>query len=79
MIKVENLSKDYLLKKKEPGLSGALKGLIKTEYKTIHAVDNLSFELGEGEIVGFIGPNGAGKSTTIKMMSGILTPTSGSV
>ena len=54
MIKVENLSKDYLLKKKEPGLSGALKGLITTEYKTIHAVDNLSFNIGEGEIVGFI-------------------------
>jgi ABC-2 type transport system ATP-binding protein len=79
MIKVENLSKDYLLKKKEPGLSGALKGLIKNEYKAIHAVDNLSFELGEGEIVGFIGPNGAGKSTTIKMMTGILTPDNGSI
>jgi ABC-2 type transport system ATP-binding protein len=79
MIDVNNLSKDYLLKKKAPGLSGAIKGLLKTNYEVIHAVDNLSFHIDEGEIVGFIGPNGAGKSTTIKMMSGILTPTSGSV
>lgn len=79
MIDVNNLSKDYLLKKKAPGLSGAIKGLLKTNYEVTHAVDNLSFHIDEGEIVGFIGPNGAGKSTTIKMMSGILTPTSGSV
>lgn len=79
MIKVENLSKDYLLKKKAPGLSGALKGLVKRNYEEIHAVKDLSFSIGEGEIVGFIGPNGAGKSTTIKMMAGILTPTNGSV
>ena len=79
MIDVNHLSKDYLLKKKEPGLKGALKGLIHPQYEVIHAVRNLSFHIDEGEIVGFIGPNGAGKSTTIKMMSGILTPTEGSV
>ena len=79
MIDVKNLSKDYLLKKKEAGLRGALKGLVKTQYKVIHAVRDLSFHIDEGEIVGFIGPNGAGKSTTIKMMSGILTPTEGRV
>jgi ABC-2 type transport system ATP-binding protein len=79
MIEVQNLCKDYLLKHKEPGLKGALKGLLKTEYETIHAVKDLSFHIDAGEIVGFIGPNGAGKSTTIKMMSGILTPTKGSV
>ena len=79
MIDVKNLSKDYLLKKKEAGLRGALKGLVKTQYKVIHAVRDLSFHINEGEIVGFIGPNGAGKSTTIKMMSGILTPTQGRV
>ena len=79
MIDVKNLSKDYLLKKKEAGLRGALKGLVKTQYKVIHAVRDLSFHIDEGEIVGFIGPNGAGKSTTIKMMSGILTPTQGRV
>lgn len=79
MIDVKNLSKDYLLKKKEAGLKGALKGLVKTHYEVIHAVHDLSFHIDKGEIVGFIGPNGAGKSTTIKMMSGILTPTQGSV
>ena len=79
MIDVQDLSKDYMQKHKDPGLSGALKGLVKPEYKVVHAVRDLSFHIGEGEIVGFIGPNGAGKSTTIKMMSGILTPTKGCV
>ena len=79
MIDVQNLRKDYILKKKEPGLKGALKGLVKREHIPIHAVKDLTFHIDKGEIVGFIGPNGAGKSTTIKMMSGILTPTKGSV
>ena len=79
MIEAQNLCKDYALKLKEPGLKGALKGLVMPGYKTIHAVRDLSFHRGKGEIVGFIGPNGAGKSTTIKMMSGILTPTKGRV
>ena len=77
MIDVENLCKDYVLKSKEPGLKGAMKGLVKPNHKIIHAVKDLSFHIDTGEIVGFIGPNGAGKSTTIKMMSGILTPTQG--
>ncbi len=79
MIEVKDLSKDYLLKKKAPGLKGAITGLVKNNYETLHAVQDLNFSIDEGEIVGFIGPNGAGKSTTIKMMSGILTPTKGSV
>ena len=79
MIDVKNLSKDYTIKRKGAGLSGALKGLVTRNTDVIHAVKDLSFHIDEGEIVGFIGPNGAGKSTTIKMMSGILTPTSGSV
>ena len=79
MIEAQNFCKDYALKLKEPGLKGALKGLVMPGYKTIHAVRDLSFHIGKGEIVGFIGPNGAGKSTTIKMMSGILTPTKGRV
>lgn len=79
MIDVENLCKDYVQKSKEPGLKGAMKGLVKPNHKIIHAVKDLSFHIDTGEIVGFIGPNGAGKSTTIKMMSGILTPTQGQV
>ncbi len=79
MIDVVNLCKDYTLKRKEPGLKGAFKGLVNPGIEKIHAVADLSFHIDAGEIVGFIGPNGAGKSTTIKMMSGILTPSSGSV
>lgn len=79
MIEVKNLSKDYHVVKKEEGIKGALKSLIKKESQKIPAVQNLSFSIAPGEIVGFIGPNGAGKSTTIKMMSGILTPTSGEI
>lgn len=79
MISVNNLHKEYHVVKKEQGLSGALKGLFKAEKQTINAVNGLNFHVNKGEIVGFIGPNGSGKSTTIKMMTGILTPTSGEV
>lgn len=79
MIEIKSLCKEYHVVKKEEGIKGALKGLIKKESKIVPAVQNLNFNIKEGEIVGFIGPNGAGKSTTIKMMSGILTPTSGQV
>ncbi|MBR2762044.1 MAG: ATP-binding cassette domain-containing protein [Solobacterium sp.] len=79
MIDVKNLSKDYVLKRKEPGLRGAIKGLFRPDHRIVPAVRDISFHIDPGEIVGFIGPNGAGKSTTIKMMSGILTPTGGSV
>ena len=79
MIEIKDLCKEYNVVKKEEGVKGALKGLFKRESKKIPAVQNLNLEIEAGEIVGFIGPNGAGKSTTIKMMSGILTPTSGNV
>ena len=79
IIQVKNIRKDYNVVKKGEGLKGALKGLIKRESTVIPAVKDISFDIGRGEIVGFIGPNGAGKSTTIKMMSGILTPTSGEI
>lgn len=77
MIKVENVSKEFVSAKKYPGLKGAIKGLFSNEKVRKVAVDNISFEIGKGEIVGYIGSNGAGKSTTIKMMTGILKPTSG--
>ena len=79
MIEVKNLYKDYHVVKKQAGLKGALKALITKESTVIPAVKNLSFSIEAGEIVGFIGPNGAGKSTTIKMMSGILTPSKGEI
>lgn len=79
MIRVNDLHKEYHVVKKGRGLSGAVKGLFKSEKQTVNAVNGLNFHINEGEIVGFIGPNGSGKSTTIKMMTGILTPTSGEV
>jgi len=71
--------KEYIVTKKESGLRGALKGLLFPEKSTVRGVDGISFSINPGEIVGYIGPNGAGKSTTIKMLTGILHPTSGSI
>lgn len=79
MIKVCNLTKEFKTNKRYPGFKGAIKSLFSTEYTVTSAVDNMNFEIEEGEVVGYIGSNGAGKSTTIKMMTGILTPTSGKV
>lgn len=77
MIKVEHISKEFVSTKKYPGLKGAIKGLFTREKIRKNAVDDISFEIKKGEIVGYIGSNGAGKSTTIKMMTGILKPTKG--
>ena len=77
MIKVEHVKKEFVSAKKYPGLRGALKGLVSNEKVRKVAVDDISFHIKKGEIVGYIGSNGAGKSTTIKMMTGILTPTEG--
>ncbi len=79
VIEVKNLSKRFKTVKKQKGLKGAIKGLFKPERKIVTAVDDVSFSIEQGEIVGYIGPNGAGKSTTVKMMSGILRPTSGEI
>ena len=79
MIKVENLSKEFKISKKYPGFKGALRSFFSTEYTIKKAVDDISFEINDGEIVGYIGANGAGKSATIKMMTGILTPSSGRI
>lgn len=77
MIYVENLRKEFKKTIKEPGLKGSLKSFIKPKKEIVAAVKDISFDVNEGEILGFIGPNGAGKSTVIKMLTGILTPTSG--
>lgn len=79
IIQVNELTKEYKLVKRTSGFWGATKSFVNPQYETITAVDRISFSIEKGRIVGFIGPNGAGKSTTIKMMVGILAPTSGSV
>jgi len=76
---VSHLVKHYQVHKKEPGLWGSLKALVSRQYETVKAVDDISFKIPEGELVGFIGPNGAGKTTTLKCLSGLLYPTSGSL
>ena len=79
VIEVNHLIKQFKSIKKEKGLKGSIKGLFHVEKKIVTAVNDISFSIDKGEIVGYIGPNGAGKSTTVKMMSGILTPTSGEI
>lgn len=76
-IEVKQISKTFRVAKKKSGLKEAFKSFVKREYLNIKAVDNISFSIEKGEIVGYIGPNGAGKSTTIKILSGILNPDSG--
>lgn len=79
IISVKDLSKTFKKPIRDEGLRGMIKSLFSRRYEEVHAVDQISFDIEEGEIVGYIGANGAGKSTTIKMMCGILHPTSGSV
>ena len=77
MIHVKNLSKTYKIPLKKEGRLGAIRGLFNKEYRHIKAVDDISFNINKGELIGYIGPNGAGKSTTIKILSGILVPDEG--
>lgn len=78
VIQVQGLTKTFRTYKKEPGFAGALKGLVSRKYETTYAVKDVSFNVAEGELVGFLGPNGAGKTTTLKMLSGLLYPSGGS-
>ncbi|WP_405386149.1 ATP-binding cassette domain-containing protein [Streptomyces sp. NBC_01102] len=77
MIVAENLTKDFRLVERRPGLLGSLSTLFTRDYRTVHAVDGISFHIRAGSKTAYIGANGAGKSTTIKMLTGIMTPTSG--
>lgn len=79
VITVNQLMKYYPIHQKEPGLSGSIKSLFNRKYFDAKAVDNISFSIAAGELVGFIGPNGAGKTTTLKCLSGLLYPTKGEV
>jgi len=77
MISVRDLHKHYLVHQREPGLGAAVASLFRRKYETVRAVDGIDFEIAAGERVGFLGPNGAGKTTTLKVLSGLLHPTSG--
>lgn len=79
IIQIENLSKSFKVLNRHQGFKGAVRDLFSRDYKIVKAVENISMSINEGEMVGFVGPNGAGKSTTIKMMTGVLEPTSGSI
>lgn len=79
IISVKDLKKYYQVFDKEPGVAGTLKSLFNRKYTDAKAIDGISFEIEEGELIGFIGPNGAGKTTTLKVLSGLLYPTSGEV
>ncbi len=74
---MKNVSKDFKVLNRHEGLKGSLKDLFSRDYKIVHAVDDITMTIDQGEIVGYLGPNGAGKSTTIKMMTGVLRPSRG--
>jgi ABC-2 type transport system ATP-binding protein len=77
MIEVEKLTKHYRVAKRKPGLRAALRSILRRDYELVRAVNEISFRIEPGARVGFLGPNGAGKTTTLKMLSGLLHPTSG--
>ncbi len=77
IISVHDLYKHFKIARHRRGALGAIRNLFSREYKLVRAVDGISFEIREGELVGYIGPNGAGKSTTLKMLTGLLAPTRG--
>ncbi len=76
---IKNITKEFKVLNRREGLAGSIKDLFSRDYKIVNAVDNITMSIEQGEIVGYLGPNGAGKSTTIKMMTGVLEPTSGEI
>ncbi len=76
-VRVADLNKTFLVPEREAGLRAAMRSLFRRQHREVRAVDDVSFEITQGEVVGFLGPNGAGKTTTLKMLSGLLYPTSG--
>ena len=78
-VEADGLTKDFRSFQRKEGIRGAIENLFVRKYQTVRAVNAVSFSVRPGEMVGYIGPNGAGKSTTVKMLTGILEPTSGQV
>src|SRR5574344_2045900 len=79
VIRLENLTKEFKVLNRHEGIKGAIGDLFSRDYKIVTAVNDVSLDIMPGEIIGYLGPNGAGKSTTIKMMTGVLEPTSGEI
>ena len=79
VVVMKNVSKEFKTLNRHEGLKGSLKDLFSRDYKIVKAVDDVSLSVEKGEIIGYLGPNGAGKSTTIKMMTGVLEPSSGEI
>ena len=79
IIKIKNITKEFKVLNRREGVKGSLMDLFSRDYKIVKAVDDVTMDVCQGEIVGYLGPNGAGKSTTIKMMTGVLEPTSGEI
>lgn len=77
VVHVNELTKIFKVPEREQGLRAAAKALVRRETREVHAVEAISFDIEPGEVVGFLGPNGAGKTTTLKMLAGLLYPTSG--
>ena len=77
VIKIKDLNKSYRVYQKREGVMASIKGLFHREYREVHAVRNINLEVEQGEFVAFLGPNGAGKTTTLKLLSGVINPTSG--
>jgi ABC-2 type transport system ATP-binding protein len=78
-VRVATLNKTFLVPERDAGLRASVRSLVRRRHREVRAVDGISFEVGQGEIIGFLGPNGAGKTTTLKMLSGLLYPTTGEV
>ena len=76
-IEIEHLVKTFTVTRRKPGIRGALQALARPDRREVRAVDDVCLSIDRGEILGYVGPNGAGKSTTVKVLTGILTPTSG--